>query len=236
MAILVVVISFCVKQIFFSGPQKYPVYYESMPESTGEQQEENIYSEIDFNDLREKNDEIYAWIYIPDTKINYPVVQSKTDNEFYLRRNEYKKNAVYGSIFTENHNTTMFTDYNTVLYGHNMLNGSMFADLLKYKDQGFFDSHRDFYIYTPEKAYQYKVFAAYFTDDSHVFAANDFSTEEGYREYIDTVKSQTDGSFDKTLELTVSDRIITLSTCYAKGTKRFLVQAFLEKKMGYIEK
>ena len=190
---------------------------------------------IDFEQLQSKNDEIYAWLYIPDTKINYPILQSKTDNGFYLNHDSDKNSSIAGSIYTENRNSMEYTDYNTLIYGHNMKNGIMFTDTLKYSDEDFFESHRDVYIYTAERAYKYKIFAAYVNDDNHILVANNFSTEEGFQNYLDKILALTEGVFDKTMEITTDDRIITLSTCNSSGSQRVLTQAVLEVVYEYEE-
>jgi len=190
---------------------------------------------VDFAEWREVNGDIYAWIYIPGTRINYPIVQSEDDNAYYLNRDIYRNSAVAGSIFTENRNTTDFTDYNTLIYGHNMKNGTMFAETLNYRDRDFFDGHGEVYIYTPDRAYMYAVFAAYTNDDSHVLAANDFSSGEGFLEYIGAVMSRGSGNFGTETEFTAEDRIITLSTCTSGGKQRYLTQAVLRKVYAYEE-
>ena len=190
---------------------------------------------VDFNEWQEKNEDVYAWINIPDSNINFPILQSPDTNRFYLNHDINRESAVHGAIFTEKRNTKTFNDYNTLIYGHNMFNGTMFTPLRKYEKQEFFDSHRDVYILTPEKAYKYRVFAAYITDDRHVLSANDFSTVEGYQAYIDKLSVLDDGVFDKSIKLTTDDRIITLSTCVtpAGGNVRYLVQAVLDTVYAY---
>ena len=104
---------------------------------------------IDFEKLLEINDDIYAWIRIPDTNIDYPIVQRAGDDAYYLRRDIYKKPKVAGSIFTEDCNSKDFDDPNTVIYGHNMRNKSMFQNLHLYEDPDFFKENPYVYIYTP---------------------------------------------------------------------------------------
>jgi len=182
---------------------------------------------IDFEEWQSRNEDIYSWIYIPDTRVNHPIVQSKTDDKYYLNHDIDGNATIAASIFTERRNTTSFSDYNTLIYGHNMKNGTMFADILKYRDSEFFENHREVYIYTPERAYKYRIFAAYVNDNNHVLYANDFSTEQGFQTYLDMIRSKTDGIFDKSFEIKTSNRIITLSTCTASRSERFLIQAVL---------
>ena len=94
---------------------------------------------IDFAELRSINDELYAWIRIPNTNIDYPIAQSATDDLFYLNHDMYKGDRFAGCIYTESGNSKNFTDPNTVVYGHNMRNGSMFQNLHYYEDPEFFE-------------------------------------------------------------------------------------------------
>ena len=96
---------------------------------------------IDFKQLQETNKDIYAWITVPDTNINYPIVQSSWDNTYYLDNTIDGQAGLPGSIYTENYNAKDFTDFNTIIYGHDMNDGSMFQNLHKYEDETFFKEH-----------------------------------------------------------------------------------------------
>lgn len=94
---------------------------------------------MDFAALREVNPDILGWILIPNTRVSYPFLQG-TDNDYYLRRTWRKGSSAVGAIFVEASNSGDLTDFNTVIYGHNMNNGSMFGTLKKYKDLSYFRS------------------------------------------------------------------------------------------------
>lgn len=186
---------------------------------------------IDFDSLQKENDEIYSWIYFPDTNINYPVCQSKSDDNFYLDRDIYGNYSIAGAIYSQSCNSTDYSDPVTVLYGHNMANGSMFANLHKFEDSDFFSSHEYFYIYTPQHKLTYKIVSAYVYDDRHIMNSFDFSDTSVFEEYLDYIlnprslyKNVREGT-----ELSSSDRIVTLSTCLDVGEGRYLVQGVLEK-------
>lgn len=186
--------------------------------------------EIDFEKLQKINDEIYAWIYVPGTKIDYPVAQSAGADDHYLKYNFKNEPEFAGCIYTEKKNRKDFTDPNTVVYGHNMKNGSMFQNLHKFEDEAFFDKNTEVYIYTPEKTYTYKIFAAYTYDDRHLLKAYDFSKEKVFSNYLKNVLHRRDmGSNIRTSqEVTQKDKIITLSTCVGgQPENRYLVQAVL---------
>ena len=134
----------------------------------------------------------------------------------------------YGSVFVLGENAGDFTDFNTVVYGHNMLDGRMFAQLHRFRDKNFFDSHGQIIVYTPERQLTYQVFAAYRRDNLDIIANTDFSTKALIDEYIESVYAQTDlAQFNPALEVTSSDRIITLSTCIGNPAYRFVVQGVL---------
>ncbi|MBP3325865.1 MAG: class B sortase [Coprococcus sp.] len=181
---------------------------------------------IDFHKLREINPDIYAWIYIPGTEVDYPVLQND-DDSFYLTHDSNGDYSVDGAIYTEKINSKKFDDFNTVLYGHNMKNGSMFRSLHSYEEPEFLDNHRYVYIYTPESIIVYRVFAVYRYDDRHILNSYDFSNDEikkSYIEYIYNMKSlYATVKNDETVD--VDSHILTLSTCCGDEDERLLVQA-----------
>ena len=188
--------------------------------------------EVDFADLQENtNGDIYAWIHIPDTKIDYPVLQHPTDNSYYLNHNLDGSRGYPGCIYTEDYNKKDFTDPNTVLYGHNMKNGTMFAGLHKYGDSEYLEAHPYIYIYTEEGLLAYEIFAAYQSGDEHILYAHDgFEDRKVYGKYLEEILNMRSmGSVLKEgAEVTEDSRIITLSTCISgKPDNRFLVQGVL---------
>ena len=124
--------------------------------------EETGIEEVDFSALRKLNGDIYAWIYIPGTEVNYPILQSSEDEaeDYYLDHNLDGSSGKPACIYTQKRNSRDFTDPNTVIYGHNMRDGSMFRALHDYQDAEFFASHPMIYIQTPAKKLAYQVFAA----------------------------------------------------------------------------
>lgn len=187
--------------------------------------------EVDFVDLQENtNADIYAWIYIPDSKIDYPIVQHPTDNYYYLNYNLDGSKGYPGCIYTENYNAKDFSDPNTVIYGHNMKNGTMFAGLHHFEDAEFFDVNPYIYIYTPEGLLVYEIFAAYEHSSEHLLYNHDFTDEIAFQIYLDEVYDtrSMNCNIREGVEVSVDDRIITLSTCIAnKPDKRYLVQGVL---------
>ena len=185
---------------------------------------------IDFTSLQAQNPDVYAWITVPGTNIDYPILQSATDNSYYLDHTLDGTESPEGSLFTENYNSKDFEDPNTVIYGHNMKNGSMFQNLHNYQDREFFNNNRDVTIYTPDAIRHYKIFAAYLYDNRHILESFDFSDPWVYKQYLVQIFSIRDmnSCIDTDTKVGVEDKIITLSTCY--GTQhdvRYLVQAVL---------
>lgn len=187
--------------------------------------------QVDFETLREQtNTDIYAWIYIPDTMIDYPVLQHKEDNTYYLKYNIDGSKGYPGCIYTENYNSKDFTDPVTVVYGHNMKNGSMFAGLHKFEDSEYFEEHPYVYIYTPDKLFVYEIFSACIYGDKHILLNHDFSDKVSFEHYLSEIEAVRDMGTNRRadVEVTAEDHIIVLSTCVAnKSDKRYLVQGVL---------
>ena len=194
--------------------------------------EEPVENPIDFEEVQKECPDCYAWIRVPDTNIDYPIVQSPSDNAFYLDHNAYGIPEYAGAIFTENYNKKDFTDRNTVIYGHNMKNGSMFQNLHFFEDMTFMEEHPTFEIYLPDKILTYRIFAAYNYDDRHLLKAFDFTDSEVFRLYLQDIRNQRSMSanIDKDVEVTKEDTIVTLSTCNGIDDQRYLVQGVLLSK------
>ena len=185
---------------------------------------------IDFKTLWETCPDAYAWIRIPNTQIDYPVCQMvEGDQSFYLNHRADKVAEFAGAIYSENYNTRDFTDPVTVLYGHDMSNGSMFQNLHKYEDRAFFDDNKEVLIYLPDKVLHYRIFAAYNYNDDHLLLNHDnFRDENEFYFFIQDILAQTmSGYVDSNIELTRQSRILTLSTCNAYDDQRYLVQCLL---------
>ena len=182
---------------------------------------------LDWNELKSVNSDIYAWIYIPNTKIDYPILQSSKGEEYYLNRNMGGSEGKPGCIFTQDLNSKDFTDYNTVIYGHNMRSGEMFRTLHNFSDADFFKKNPYVYIYTKKGVLVYEIFEAYNGSDEHILKTNDFSTKEGYEAYLDKILNNNIGIHRKGIDVTSKNRIITLSTCTSVSDQRWLVQGIL---------
>lgn len=188
---------------------------------------------INWIKLKEDNRDIYSWIYIPNTKVDYPVVQSskKHADDFYLNHNIHKQYEFAGSIYSEKHNSLTYSDPVTILYGHNMNNGSMFKTLHKFEDPAFFKKNKFIYIYMPNRKLTFKIYAAYEYDDRHIINSFDFSDKKILRAYQKyTLNPESMIKNTRKVSLNENSKILTLSTCTngAENT-RYLVQGVLIK-------
>ena len=190
---------------------------------------EQMDNPIDFDTLTAQYPDIYAWIRIPGTKVDYPIVQREGDNAYYLNHTIDGRKRTEGSIYTEDYNSKDFEDANTVIYGHNMKNGSMFKTLHKYKDKQFLLDNSEIYIYQKDRVLKYKIFAAYIYDNRHLMLSFDFEDENIFRNYLNNILTKRDisSNINTDVGVTVDDRIITLSTCNNNDAQRYLVQAVL---------
>lgn len=225
-----------------SKPQPKPVATvtpTSTPEPSSEPAvtPEPVEIPIDFAAYQAQNPDVYAWIQIPDTNINYPILQHPTDNYYYLNHTITGEEKTEGSIYTETYNTKTFEDSNTIIYGHNMRNGSMFKHVHKFKDLDFFNSHRTMYIYTPTQILEYRIFATYTTDSRHLHYTYNFADESVYATYLTEIFNgrsslMQGGNLDTSINLNSSNKIVTLQTCTGNDNTRLLLQAVLVKVSG----
>lgn len=180
--------------------------------------------DVDFKTLKSVNDDVVGWIYIEALDgVSYPVVQGK-DNETYLHTTYEKNYNFAGTIFVDYENSSDFTDCNTLVYGHNMKNGSMFGQLKKFtEDQETYKKSKYFWILTPEKNYRYEIIAAYTTEvNSDTYTLFKGPGDE-FQKYLETIKGYSEIQTDDA-DLTIKDRIVTLSTCTGNESTRFVVQ------------
>lgn len=180
--------------------------------------------EVDFDKLKSVNEDVVGWIYVdalPD--ISYPIVKGK-DNQTYLHQTYEKNYNFAGTIFVDYENSGDFSDCNTLVYGHNMKNGSMFGHLKKFReDDRLYKQDKYFWILTPERNYRYEIITAYTTGvNSDTYTLFKGPGEE-FEKYLETIKGYSEIQTDDT-DLTIKDRIVTLSTCTGNESTRFVVQ------------
>ena len=180
--------------------------------------------EVDFDKLKSVKEDVVGWIYVdalPD--ISYPIVKGK-DNQTYLHQTYEKNYNFAGTIFVDYENSGDFSDCNTLVYGHNMKNGSMFGHLKKFReDDKLYKQDKYFWILTPERNYRYEIISAYTTGvNSDTYTLFKGPGEE-FEKYLETIKGYSEIQTDDT-DLTIKDKIVTLSTCTGNESTRFVVQ------------
>ena len=212
MAILMVIILFSLYKI---GTMVYGYYqgnsqYEEVQEIAKPAEEEEG---IDFAALKKVNKDVKAWIYLEDTVIDYPVLQT-TNNDYYLYHMFNGEENGAGSIFIDYRNENPFRDFNTVLHGHRMKDGSMFKPLVQYSDPEFYEEHPVIEITTPKQKYDCKVFAAAtIPADSDLYQFEFYSGEDraDYLRRLDAVNE-----ISTKVEVDADDKIVMMSTCTAQ--------------------
>ena len=186
-----------------------------------------IKNPVDWKKLQKVNPNIYAWLYIPGTNIDYPVLQAGKEQkeDFYLKHNYKDQYEFAGSIYSQKENSKDFQDPVTILYGHNMINGSMFAGIRNYENADFFQEHGVLYIYMPDRILTYQIVSYYVTDNKNLLEAYHPDTEEGFKKYQTEIISR--GDVRKEVKLTAEDHILTLSTCSSTENNRRVLQNVL---------
>lgn len=197
-------------------------------EQQGETSGDSTGRKIDFGALEEINEDIVGWIYVPNTKIDYPLVIGE-DNDYYISHNAEKAEFRAGAIFLDYQNKPDFSDQNTIIYGHRMNDGSMFGTLNKYESDAFFRENDTVYIYLPDGSVnKYKIFSAYVVNEVDETYTIGFSSDEAYEQYLKKMRGRS--PYKSEVELNAQDNIITLSTCVkGQDEKRYVVQAVLEQ-------
>lgn len=191
------------------------------------------YLDIDHITLRHRNSHYIGWINIADTSISYPMVQA-ADNDYYLRRSFDGEYLRAGSIFLDYRSSGSFSQTNTVIYGHHMKDGSMFAGLKEYMDEPYANEHKTIEIYTPDHMLLYEIFSVYQTHTSSDCFTFGFGSDQQRAEWVERMAGHS--KFDLGVEVSGDDKIITLVTCIGGNPEdRYVVQAVLKEVVPYGE-
>lgn len=184
----------------------------------------------EYREMYETNSDLTGWIVIDGTDINYPVVQSKVYQEFYLDHNFDGEKDEAGSIFADARNNVFLPDDNIIIYGHNMKNGSMFGTLQYYLDQNYYNSHNTVSFDTLYKRGTYQIAVVGLSKISEesdgTFKYYDFINAENkksFKKYVENIKKLE--AYDTGVSLKYGDKLITLSTCNSveKDGRLFIV-------------
>ena len=185
------------------------------------------YLEVDFSNLEKSNQEIVAWISVPNTNINYPIVQH-SDNKYYLNHsfNGYKNEA--GWIFMDYRNSIKDLDKNTIVYGHTRKDGSMFGTLGNILNNAWYEN-KDNYAIRVSTKYEnslWQVFSAYCIPTTSDYIQTDFLDDISFKEFLNKIKERSIYDFKTTID--TNNKILTLSTCHNKN-ERIVMHAKLIK-------
>ncbi len=199
-------------------------YRESTVENGETKELPKLVNPVDFEQLKAVNPDVIGWIRVGAVNISYPVAQGE-DNEYYLHRTFKRVDNFAGCIFENCDNSPFFTDQNTIIYGHNMKNGSMFGELKKFKEQETLDKNPYFWIFTENFIYQYRIFSSSIVSKSGDPYIIRFS-EADFAKFIE--KSIASSEIDcGDVSVTTKDRVVTLSTCTGDDSTRRILQGVL---------
>lgn len=183
----------------------------------------------EFEELYSQNSDIAGWITIPGTRIDYPIMHTPGRTDYYLKRNFYGDSTSRGSIYAREECDLLRPSDNVTLYGHHMKDGSMFAGLMDYRSEAFWEEHRYVSVSSLRQRHTYEIFAVFTTTASvgkgfeyhtFVYAAD----ENDYNDYVNQCKQLS--LYDTGITPTYGEKLITLSTCeYSQSNGRLVVVA-----------
>lgn len=222
--------------LIYSGIKIYNWYKENqnskkitdqISETITIQQDENDEQKqyiVDFNSLKEQNDETVAWIKVNNTNIEYPIVKT-SNNSYYLTHSFDKSYNLAGWPFADYKNKFDGTDKNIVMYGHNRKDGSMFATLKGILSPEWYNNeeNRNIIFNTENENGIYEVFSVYQIENEEYYIQTEFKTEDKFEKFIETIKKRSVKDFG--VEVTSKDSILTLSTCANNNKYRVVLHA-----------
>jgi len=174
--------------------------------------------DVDFDELLKTNTDTIGWIYVPSTNIDYPIVQT-TDNKYYLTHSFTKSYNDAGWVFMDYRNKTDVLDFNTIIYAHGRLDKTMFGSLRNALEEDWYMNEENHYIKLAmlSNSTLWQVFSVYKIETETYYLQNNFSSYEKHKSYLDTIIERS--IYDFNVNVTPSDKIITLSTCYDNFNK-----------------
>ena len=185
---------------------------------------------VDFSELKKKNSDTVAWINVNNTNINYPIVQT-SDNDFYLDHSYDKSYNEAGWVFLDYRNDSSFSDKNTIIYAHSRLDKTMFGSLSKTLKPEWYENKDNHIIrISNEKENSlWQIFSVYVIETESYYITTNFNSGEEYLTFLETMKSRSRYDFDT--NLSASDRIITLSTCYDDDRKTVVHAKLIKREL-----
>lgn len=195
---------------------------------------------VDFDMLREKNPDIFAWLYIPGTNIDMPVLQSHISDDHYKTHNAMDDADSAGALYTEMPNLMDMCDFNTIIHGNDLEEGSPFKELHLFEDADFFREHEEFCLYLPDNALTYEIFVAYYDEESDILRRHDYTTYGGCQEHLEEIYGMRsmNRNFREGWEgLTPYHFLVTLDGSVREdGTQYVVIGALKEDAAGKIDR
>lgn len=202
-------------------PEEYIVEIEYTETEVAEDPSPPKQYSMDIRNLQETYPELKAWILAEGTGIDYPIMQAE-DNEYYLNHLYDGTSNSNGSIFIDYRNTGMFTDDNTVIYGHHMKNGAMFHSLTEYKSQDFYEAHPTMLIFTEDGDYLVELICGTIEDGNYEFVKFNFDDFDDMSRYVDELKKRS--TFESPVTLLSGDKLVSMCTCtYERQNARYML-------------
>lgn len=207
-----------------TGGQKHMGRLENQQTAKQAQMKQTV---IDFDALKKINPDVVSWITIPGTNIDYPLLQGK-DNNQYLHKDMEGRDSAAGAIFLDHGDKADLSSRHNIIYGHHMKNGTMFKDIVKYKDQQYFDEHQDIILYTPDREIHLKALAAVVANPDAIRRKIDFQSWEEFTSYIEEM-TQDARAFATVPKGTAIRRLYSFVTCsYEFQNARTILYAYEE--------
>lgn len=200
---------------------------EDTPEKETAGEEQEVISPLErYAELFSMNNDMAGWIQIEDTPINYPVMYTPDNPDYYLKHNFYKEPSAYGVPYIAEHCDPMEPSDNVIIYGHHMNNGSMFAGLMDYEDRDFYEQHKIVHFDTLTETAEYEVIAVFKTtvyDDTgfKFYLFSHAKTEKEFTDYVEQCREL--ALYDTGVTAEYGDKLLTLSTCEYSNTNGRLV-------------
>lgn len=189
-------------------------------------------AQIDFAMLQEKNPDIFAWLHIPGTGIDMPVLQSHVSDEYYITHDVMGEENSTGALYTEMPNLMNMCDFNTVIHGDDLSEDAPFKPLHNFEDADFFDKHEEFYLYLPDNVLTYEIFAAYYDEGSDILRRYDYTTYAGCEQHLQdiyTIRSMNRNIREEWEELTPYHFLVTLDGRVREDGRQYVVIGALVK-------
>lgn len=231
--ISLVIVAFCLVYIiqWFNENGANQEVLNNLYGETVQKNEDTGETKIDFAKLKQKNSDTCGWLTVNNTNIDYPVVKGE-NNSYYVSKNFNKEDNIAGWIFADYRLKLDGTDKNTVIYGHNMKDGSMFGTLKKALNKDWYNKEENLKITyrTSSEILTYKVFSVYQIEKESYYTKPNFSSNEEYQTFLDTLKSRSVKNFGTSV--TVNDKILTLSTCASNSNYRVVLHAVLVNQVA----